>query len=211
MSPHSAALRPASSRLDMPSLPDASLSALASPLSPATAANVTLSIIGLVLVVATLYYASPTRLTRVLSDATVSTVGLRGLLSPEDMQILVSTCQMLRVEVGKVQTETLHNFFACCPFAIPVIQLLLLIPKCRFDKGKIQDHPVPTSSVFPCTFVTLMKKPAWGLKGRSLLLLRCINEVGIPTVPVKHRIRLRLYGLRNRTVTPLGGPFTVTV
>ncbi|KAJ7775447.1 hypothetical protein B0H16DRAFT_1450083 [Mycena metata] len=37
------------------------------------------------------------------------------------------------------------------------------------------------------------------------------SELGIPTVPVKYRIRLRLYGLRNRTVRPLGGLFTVTV
>jgi hypothetical protein len=36
-------------------------------------------------------------------------------------------------------------------------------------------------------------------------------HIGIPTVSVKYRIRLRLYGLRNRTVRPSDRFFTVTV
>ncbi|KAJ7759123.1 hypothetical protein B0H16DRAFT_1885050 [Mycena metata] len=102
----------------MPNLPDASLSILASPFSPATAAKVMLAIFGFFLIVAFLYYVSQTRLTRALSDAMskldqvfaeVSTMGLLGLLPPDDMQAVVSTYQMLRVEVGKIQTETLRN------------------------------------------------------------------------------------------------------
>ncbi|KAJ7759102.1 hypothetical protein B0H16DRAFT_1534349 [Mycena metata] len=59
-----------------------------------------LVVIGLLLVVALLYYTSPTRLTGVLSDAMsnldkvfgeVSTAGLLGLLTPEDVQTVVST------------------------------------------------------------------------------------------------------------------------
>ncbi|KAJ7759060.1 hypothetical protein B0H16DRAFT_1720482 [Mycena metata] len=78
-------------------LPDASLPILASPLPPATAAKVMLVVI---LIAASLYYVSPTRLTRVLSVAMnkldkvfaeVSAAGLLGLLSPEDMQTVVST------------------------------------------------------------------------------------------------------------------------
>ncbi|KAJ7759063.1 hypothetical protein B0H16DRAFT_1456964 [Mycena metata] len=113
-------------------LPDGSLPILASPLPPATAAKVMLVVIGLLLIAASLYYVSPTRLTRVLSDAMkkldkvfveVSVAGLLGLLSPEDTQTVISTYQMLRVEVGKVQAQTLHtstswrsglfNFFTC--------------------------------------------------------------------------------------------------
>ncbi|KAJ7701361.1 hypothetical protein B0H16DRAFT_1705376 [Mycena metata] len=99
-------------------LPDASLPILASPLPPATAAKVMVVIIGLLLIAASLYYLSPMRLTRVLSDAMqkldkvfveVSTAGLLGLLPPEDTQIVVSTYQKLRVEAGKVQTETLRH------------------------------------------------------------------------------------------------------
>ncbi|KAJ7724414.1 hypothetical protein B0H16DRAFT_1472459 [Mycena metata] len=40
---------------------------------------------------------------------------------------------------------------------------------------------------------------------------RASTGVGIPTVPVNYRIRLRLYGTRNRTVRPLARLFTVTV
>ncbi|KAJ7037390.1 hypothetical protein C8F04DRAFT_1092284 [Mycena alexandri] len=102
----------------MPGLPNGSLSILASPLSPATAAKLMVVIIGLLLIAPSLYYASPTRLTRVLSDAMssldkvfveVSAAGLLGLLSPEDMQTVVSTFQMLRVKVGMFQTDTLRN------------------------------------------------------------------------------------------------------
>ncbi|KAJ7759087.1 hypothetical protein B0H16DRAFT_1534297 [Mycena metata] len=99
-------------------LPDASLPILASSLPPATAAKVMVVIIGLLLIAASLYYVSPTRLTRVLSDTMqkldkvfveVSTAGLLGLLPPEDTHIVVSTYQKLRVEVGNAQTERLRN------------------------------------------------------------------------------------------------------
>ncbi|KAJ7716124.1 hypothetical protein B0H16DRAFT_1614458 [Mycena metata] len=102
----------------MPALPDGSLSILASPLPPVTAAKIMLVVVGLLLIVAFLYYISPTRLTCILSDAMrkldkvfgeVSNAGLLGLLTPEDIQTVVSTYQMLRVEVGKVQAETLRN------------------------------------------------------------------------------------------------------
>ncbi|KAJ7043779.1 hypothetical protein C8F04DRAFT_1229252 [Mycena alexandri] len=54
----------------MPNLPDASLPILASPFSPATTAKVILcGMISLPLIGTSLYYASPARLTLVLSDA----------------------------------------------------------------------------------------------------------------------------------------------
>ncbi|KAJ7716112.1 hypothetical protein B0H16DRAFT_1741446 [Mycena metata] len=99
-------------------LPDGSLPILASPLPPATAAKVMLVVIGLLLIATSLYYVSPTRLTRILSDAMnkldkvfveVSTAGLLGLLSPEDMQIVVSTYHMLRIKAGALQTAALRN------------------------------------------------------------------------------------------------------
>ncbi|KAJ7759081.1 hypothetical protein B0H16DRAFT_1534264 [Mycena metata] len=113
-------------------LPDASLPILASPLPPATAAKLMVVIISLLLIAASLYHVSPTRLRRVLSDAMqkldqvfveVSTAGLLGLLPPEDTQIVVSTYHMLRIKAGALQTAALRNstswrwglfnFFAC--------------------------------------------------------------------------------------------------
>ncbi|KAJ7716121.1 hypothetical protein B0H16DRAFT_1476924 [Mycena metata] len=123
----------------MPNLPDGSLSILASPLPPVTAAKIMLVIFGLLLIVALLHYASPTRLTRVLSDAMsdldkvfieVTTAGLLGLLSAEDMQTVVWTYvfsptrfpkfqpfgsyHMLRIEVGTLQSDALRNSTSWC-------------------------------------------------------------------------------------------------
>ncbi|KAJ7759115.1 hypothetical protein B0H16DRAFT_1885045 [Mycena metata] len=155
----------------MPGLPDASLPILASPLSPATAANVTLCIIGLVLVVATLYYASPTRLTRVLSDAmsnldnafvVVSTAGLLGLLSPADMQTVVSTYQMLRVKVGTLQADTLRNSRSWCTslcslFAGGSVSLFRCIKEVKDFERHLQilqeDHRNRTNAL-PLSFAT---------------------------------------------------------
>ncbi|KAJ7759116.1 hypothetical protein B0H16DRAFT_1689078 [Mycena metata] len=139
----------------MPSLPDASLSILASPFSPATAAKIILAIISLVLIVASLYYVSPTRLTRILSDAMnnldkifveVSVAGLLGLLSPDDVQTVVSTYQMLRVEVGKVQTETLRNSKSWCTslfsvFAGGSVSLVRCIKKVKEFQRHLQTRP----------------------------------------------------------------------
>ncbi|KAJ7716113.1 hypothetical protein B0H16DRAFT_1741447 [Mycena metata] len=112
MSPHSAALPQCAG------LPEASLPILASPLSPATAGKVMVVIVGLLLIAGAIHYTSPDRLTRALSDAMsnldkvfveVSVAGLIGLLSPEEMQTVVSTYQTLRVKAGMFQTETLRN------------------------------------------------------------------------------------------------------
>ncbi|KAJ7043787.1 hypothetical protein C8F04DRAFT_1073328 [Mycena alexandri] len=96
----------------MPGIPDGSLSILASPLSPTTAAKVMLSIFGLLLIVTSLHYISPARLTRVLSDA-MSTLEkvyadlvctqLMGLLTADD----VARLRILQLEVGALRTETL--------------------------------------------------------------------------------------------------------
>ncbi|KAJ7043789.1 hypothetical protein C8F04DRAFT_1175539 [Mycena alexandri] len=87
----------------MPGIPDGSLPILTSLLSPATVAKVTLYIIGLVLIIASLYYVSPTRLTRVLSDAMsnldklsadILSAGLLGLMTPDK----VAAVGMFRAE-----------------------------------------------------------------------------------------------------------------
>ncbi|KAJ7043792.1 hypothetical protein C8F04DRAFT_1251175 [Mycena alexandri] len=102
----------------MPNLPDASLPILASLLSPATAAKAMLAIFGVIIIVASLHYASPTRLARVLSDAMngleklyleMAMAGLLGLLPSDDIHTVVSTMQLLRVEVGMLKTEALRN------------------------------------------------------------------------------------------------------
>ncbi|KAJ7759072.1 hypothetical protein B0H16DRAFT_1534241 [Mycena metata] len=155
----------------MPALPDGSLSILASPLPPATAAKIMLVVIGLLLIVAFLYYTSPTRLTCVLSDAMsnldkvfgeVSTAGLLGLLTPEDVQTVVSTYQMLRVEVGKVQAETLRNSKSWCTGLFSVftggsVSLLCCIKDVKDFARHLQllqeDHRNKTNSL-PLSFAT---------------------------------------------------------
>ncbi|KAJ7759111.1 hypothetical protein B0H16DRAFT_1534397, partial [Mycena metata] len=155
----------------MPALPDGSLSILASPLPSTTAAKIMLVVIGLLLVVALLYYTSPTRLTGVLSDAMsnldkvfgeVSTAGLLGLLTPEDIQTVVSTYQMLRVEVGKVQAETLRNSKSWCTslssvFAGRSVSLFRCIKKVKEFQRHLQilqeDHRNKTNSL-PLSFAT---------------------------------------------------------
>ncbi|KAJ7759093.1 hypothetical protein B0H16DRAFT_1534319, partial [Mycena metata] len=155
----------------MPALPDGSLSILASPLPPATAAKIMLVVIGLFLIVAFLYYTSPTRLTRVLSDAMsnldkvfgeVSTAGLLGLLTPEDVQTVVSTYQILRVEVGKVQAETLRNSKSWCTglfnvFSGHSVSLFRCIEKVKDFERHLQllqeDHRNKTNSL-PLSFAT---------------------------------------------------------
>ncbi|KAJ7759098.1 hypothetical protein B0H16DRAFT_1720518 [Mycena metata] len=155
----------------MPSLPDGSLSILASPLPPATAAKIILVAIGLLLIVTLLYYASPTRLTRVLSDAMsnlhkvfreVSSAGLLGLLTPEDIQTVVSTYQMLRVEVGQVQKETRRNSTSwgtslSSVFAGHSVSLFRCIEKVQDFERHLQllqeDHRNQTNSL-PLSFAT---------------------------------------------------------
>ncbi|KAJ7759042.1 hypothetical protein B0H16DRAFT_1534140 [Mycena metata] len=83
----------------MPSLPDGSLSILASPLSPVTSTKVMIVITGLILIVASLRYASPTRLTRVLSDAMSS---LEKVYTD-----IVCMLHMLQLEVGALRAQTL--------------------------------------------------------------------------------------------------------
>ncbi|KAJ7759107.1 hypothetical protein B0H16DRAFT_629862 [Mycena metata] len=152
-------------------LPDASLPIIASPLPPAIAAKVMVVIIGLLLIAASLYYVSPTRLTRVLSDAMnnldevfveVSVAGLLGLLSSDDVQTVVSTYQMLRVEVGKVQTETLRNSKSWCTslfgvFAGGSVSLVRCIKKVKEFQRHLQilqeDHRNKTHSL-PLSFAT---------------------------------------------------------
>ncbi|KAJ7759057.1 hypothetical protein B0H16DRAFT_1456958 [Mycena metata] len=75
----------------MRSLPNASLSILASPFSPATAAKIMQAIIGLLVIVTFLYYASPMRLTR-----------LMGLLTED-----VSKLHKLQLEVCAFRAQTL--------------------------------------------------------------------------------------------------------
>ncbi|KAJ7759117.1 hypothetical protein B0H16DRAFT_629984 [Mycena metata] len=153
----------------MPSLPDASLSILASPFSSATAAKIVRAIFGLLLIVAFLYYASPTRLTPALSDAmnkldnaygAVSAAGLLGLLPPEDIQTVVSTYQMLRVEVGKVQKERLCNSWRTSLFSVFAgrsVSLLRCIEKVKDFERRLQllqeDHRNKTNSL-PLSFAT---------------------------------------------------------
>ncbi|KAJ7759061.1 hypothetical protein B0H16DRAFT_1885020 [Mycena metata] len=163
-----AALRP--QYLNMPNLPDGSLSILASPLPPATAAKIMLAIFGLLLIVASLHYASPTRLTRVLSDAMsdldkvfieVTTAGLLGLLSAEDMQAVVWTYQMLRIEVGTLQSDALRNSTSWCTSLYSVFtrskRLFRCIKQVRDFQRRLQvlqkDHRNKTNSL-PLSFAT---------------------------------------------------------
>ncbi|KAJ7759058.1 hypothetical protein B0H16DRAFT_1456959 [Mycena metata] len=95
--------------LEMPALPDVSLPNLTVPLSPATSTKV---MIGLILIGASLHYASPTRLTHVLSDAMSSLekvytdlvcMQLMGLLTADD----VARLNLLQLEVGVLRAQTL--------------------------------------------------------------------------------------------------------
>ncbi|KAJ7716125.1 hypothetical protein B0H16DRAFT_1614464 [Mycena metata] len=94
----------------MPSLPDESLSILAFPV--VTSTKVMIVITGLILIVASLRCTSPTRLTRVLSDAmsslekvltTLVCMQLMGLLTADD----VARLHMLQLEVGALRAQTL--------------------------------------------------------------------------------------------------------
>ncbi|KAJ7759059.1 hypothetical protein B0H16DRAFT_1456960 [Mycena metata] len=96
----------------MPGIPDVSLPNLIAPLSLATSTKVTLCIMGLVLIIASLSYASPTRLTRILSNAMSSLekvytdlvcMQLMGLLTADD----VARLHMLQLEVGAFRAQTL--------------------------------------------------------------------------------------------------------
>ncbi|KAJ7759090.1 hypothetical protein B0H16DRAFT_1534306 [Mycena metata] len=171
----------------MPALPDGSLSILASPLPSATAAKIMLVVIGLLLIVAFLYYTSPTRLTHVLSDAMsnldkvfgeVSTAGLLGLLTLEDVQTVVSTYQMLRVEVGKVQVETLRNSKSWCTslfsvFAGGSMSLLCCIKDVKDFARHLQllqeDHRNKTNSL-PLSFATGVSRSTGTARFRFLAL-----------------------------------------
>ncbi|KAJ7759122.1 hypothetical protein B0H16DRAFT_1720538 [Mycena metata] len=168
----------------MPNLPDGSLSILASPLPPATAAKIMLAIFGLLLIVASLHYASPTRLTRVLSDAMsdldkafieVTTAGLLGLLSAEDMQAVVSTYQMLRIKVGTLQTDALRNSTSWCTslynvFAGRSVSLLRCIKEVEEFQRHLQilqeDHRNSTNSL-PLSFATGVSRSTGTARVRS--------------------------------------------
>ncbi|KAJ7759055.1 hypothetical protein B0H16DRAFT_1819457 [Mycena metata] len=151
-------------------LPDGSLSILASPLPSATAAKIMLVVIGVLLIVAFLYYASPMRLTRVISDAmsdldkvfiAVTTAGLLGLLSAEDMQAVVWTYQMLRIEVGTLQSDALRNSTSWCTSLYSVFtrskRLFRCIKQVRDFQRRLQvlqkDHRNKTNSL-PLSFAT---------------------------------------------------------
>ncbi|KAJ7716119.1 hypothetical protein B0H16DRAFT_1614448 [Mycena metata] len=103
----------------MPDLPDTSLPILASPLSPAPAAKVMICVMGLGLVIASLYYASPTRLMRVLSDTMrnlekvytdLVCMQLMGLLTADD----VARLHMLQLEVSALRAQTLLHSLSWC-------------------------------------------------------------------------------------------------
>ncbi|KAJ7759043.1 hypothetical protein B0H16DRAFT_1534143, partial [Mycena metata] len=134
----------------MPALPDGSLSILASPLPPVTAAKIMLVVVGLL----------SFNLDKVFGE--VSNAGLLGLLTPEDVQTVVSTYQMLRVEVGKVQTETLRNSKSWCTglfsvFAGGSVSLLCYIKDVKDFARHLQllqeDHRNKTNSL-PLSFAT---------------------------------------------------------
>ncbi|KAJ7180824.1 hypothetical protein C8R46DRAFT_1070697 [Mycena filopes] len=101
----------------MPGLPDGALTILAAPLTPATAAKIMLAIIGLVLFVVALRYGSPAYQTGILSAAMTSLetvfgeiafAGFPGL-APHDVQTLVSAMHLLRMQVGDLREQRLHN------------------------------------------------------------------------------------------------------
>ncbi|KAJ7759047.1 hypothetical protein B0H16DRAFT_1534164, partial [Mycena metata] len=109
MCPHSGAPLPLASTCLVFLTP---LPILASPLSPATAAKVMICVMGLGLVIPSLYYASPTRLMCVLSDVMrnlekvytdLVCMQLMGLLTADDVVRL----HLLRLEVSALRAQTL--------------------------------------------------------------------------------------------------------
>ncbi|KAJ7180826.1 hypothetical protein C8R46DRAFT_1319145 [Mycena filopes] len=117
----------------MPGLPDTSLPILTAPLSPATAAKILLTIIGLVLFALSVRYASPAHQTGILSatmaslDKVFGDVASAGFSSvpPQDIPSILSaydnisllygvlhlhgSMQGLRVQVGSLREERLQN------------------------------------------------------------------------------------------------------
>ncbi|KAJ7180813.1 hypothetical protein C8R46DRAFT_1211117 [Mycena filopes] len=101
----------------MPGLPDTSLPILAAPLSPAIAAKFLLTIIGLALIAVSVRYASPARLTVILSGAMDGLEKVFGDLAstgflrvpPQDIPTILSSMQVLRVRVGSLREQRLHN------------------------------------------------------------------------------------------------------
>ncbi|KAJ7759045.1 hypothetical protein B0H16DRAFT_1456947 [Mycena metata] len=102
----------------MPALPDLSLSNLTAPLSPATSTKMMVVITGLILIGASLRYASPTRLTHILSDgmsnlekvyADMICAGLPHLLTAEEVGHLSLSLRVLQLKVDKLKTENLRN------------------------------------------------------------------------------------------------------
>ncbi|KAJ7180823.1 hypothetical protein C8R46DRAFT_1211126 [Mycena filopes] len=117
----------------MPGLPDTSLPILTAPLSPATAAKILLTIIGLVLFALSVRYASPAHQTGILSatmaslDKVFGDVASAGFSSvpPQDIPSTLSaydnisllygvlhlhgSMQGLRVQVGSLREERLQN------------------------------------------------------------------------------------------------------
>ncbi|KAJ7180819.1 hypothetical protein C8R46DRAFT_1211123 [Mycena filopes] len=101
----------------MPPLPDTPISILAGPLPPLTAVKILLAIIGLILIVVSVRRASPARLTGILSEAMdrltkvyedVAATGFLGI-PPQDVLDIVSVMHTLRVQVGRLRAERLHN------------------------------------------------------------------------------------------------------